>query len=99
MKISRDLEVKCGWCSRTSTLGEWDDKSYAACKNRKMKRLYIGLTNKKAFDNNDPHYYCCPKCEKWSRGSQLSIVNTEDTELLRLGGLPVFNYIKGDLLS
>lgn len=84
--LSRNLDVKCSWCGKTSTLGDWNDTTYARCTNREMKRAFITLTDKKAFLRKTDSFYLCPCCGKWSRGSQLRIVNTNDVKLLKLGG-------------
>jgi hypothetical protein len=70
---------------KTSSLGEWNDLTYSKCTNREMKRALTQLTSEKAFLRKSDTFYLCPKCEKWSRGSQLSIVDTTDPKLLRLG--------------
>jgi hypothetical protein len=70
---------------KTSSLGEWNDLTYSKCTNREMKRAFTQLTSEKAFLRKSDTFYLCPKCEKWSRGSQLSIVDTTDPKLLRLG--------------
>lgn len=84
--LSRDLDVKCGWCGKDSTLGQWNDDTYAKCTNREMKRAFVGLTDKRAFLRKTDSFYICPVCKKWSRGSQLKIVHTDDPALLKLGG-------------
>ncbi|MBO5388009.1 MAG: hypothetical protein J6A59_07715 [Lachnospiraceae bacterium] len=92
--IDRHVDVKCGWCAKTATLGEWNDLTYSRCTNREMKRAFINLTAEKAFMRKSDTFYECPNCHKWSRGSQLSIVNTNDARLLRLGGEPTMgNYV------
>lgn len=88
--LDRSLEVKCAWCGKTSTLGEWNDKTYNKCTSREMKRAFTSLTEKKAFFKKSDTYYICPICGKWSRGSQLKIVNTDNKELLKLGGESIF---------
>jgi hypothetical protein len=84
--LSRNLDIKCGWCGKDSTLGDWNDATYARCVNREMKRMFTSLTEKRAFYKKSDTFYLCPKCGKWSRGSQLRIIHTDDPELLRLGG-------------
>jgi len=92
--IERNEKVKCGWCNERSTLGEWNDLTYSKCTNREMKRAFTQLTNEKAFLRKSDTFYICPKCFKWSRGSQLSIVDTKDKRLLSLGGESTMgNYI------
>ena len=87
--IKRSEHVRCGWCGKISTLGEWNDLTYSKCTNREMKRAFTLLSEERAFLRKSDTFYMCPKCEKWSRGSQLSIVDTEDKKLLRLGREPV----------
>ena len=87
--ISRNEHVRCGWCMKVSSLGEWNDLTYSKCTNREMKRAFTQLTSEKAFLRKSDTFYLCPHCGKWSRGSQLSIVDTEDHKLLSLGREPV----------
>ena len=92
--INRNEHIRCGWCNRVSTLGEWNDLTYSKCTNREMKRAFTQLTNEKAFLRKSDTFYICPNCSKWSRGCQLSIVDTEDKRLRSLGGEPTMgNYI------
>ena len=87
--ISRDVDIKCPWCGSISKLGEWNDLTYSKCINREMKRAFTELTLERAFTKKANTFYVCGKCEKWSRGSQLLIVNTDDEKLLKLGGEPI----------
>lgn len=91
--ISRDEHILCSRCYEKSTLGEWNDITYARCTNREMKRAFTNLTQEKAFLKKSDTFYMCPKCHKWSRGSQLKIVDTENERLLKLGGEPIANNI------
>lgn len=86
--ISRDEKIRCNWCGKASKLGEWNDLTYSKCVNREMKRAFTQLTNEKAFNRSSDTFYICPCCKKWSRGSQLSIVNASDKRLEKLGGEP-----------
>lgn len=94
MKIDKKEIVRCGWCFKDSTLGEWNDLTYSKCTNRAMKRDFTELTDSRAFLNKSNTFYMCPKCSAWSRGSQLRIVDTDNDSLKRLGGEPVTNPIK-----
>lgn len=94
MKIDRKEIVRCGWCFKDSTLGEWNDLTYSKCTNREMKRDFTHLTDSKAFLHKSNTFYICPKCSVWSRGSQLRIVDTENAFLKRLGGESVTNPVK-----
>lgn len=82
--ISREEQVKCPRCSRVSSLGAWDDKTYGMCTSREMRRAFKSLTNEKSFKQSADTFYICPKCNSWSRGSQL-IIESEDKELRKLG--------------
>lgn len=84
--LSRQLDVKCQWCSNLSKLGEWNDNSYKSCTNREMKRAFTDLTNKDAFNKNKDVYYKCPVCSKWSRGSQLILEYDNGDKHIKLGG-------------
>ena len=88
--IDRNEHVRCSWCYGVSPLGDWTDLTYSQCTNREMKRAFTPLMQEKAFMRKSDTYYMCPKCGKWSRGSQLRIVDTEDQRLLKLGGDTVF---------
>ena len=92
--LERNLQIRCAWCGKTNTLGEWNDKTYEKCTSRAMKRAFTSLTQKKAFMKNADTYYLCPDCGKWCKGSQLKIVNTDNKELLKLGGESVFSPVK-----
>lgn len=94
MKISRTEKVRCGWCFKDSELGEWNDLTYSKCTNRQMKRDFTQLNDTKAFMHRTDSYYICPKCNTWSRGSQLKIVDTDNEQLKRLGGESVSSPIK-----
>lgn len=94
MTINRSEKVRCGWCFKDSTLGDWNDLTFSKCSNRQMKRDFTPLTNSKAFLHKTDSYYLCPKCNNWSRGSQLRIVDTDNESLKRLGGEPVASPIK-----
>lgn len=89
-----DLEiVRCPRCGKTSSLRDWDDKSYKACLSREMRRAFVHLKNEKAFKRSTDTFYLCPKCNNWSRGSQLTI-ESEDIKLKKLGREPLFNIVK-----
>jgi len=83
--LDGNLIVRCGWCGEGNKLIEWNDLTFSKCVNREMKRAFTPLTDKKAFSEKSNTFYLCPKCNKWSRGSQLSI-DTDDAELRKLGG-------------
>lgn len=89
MKLSRNLDVKCPLCKKISKLGEWNDFSYSACKNREMRRTFVNLTDSSAFMRQTKVYYGCPKCGEWIGGNTLAIVNTSDIRLTMLGHEPV----------
>jgi hypothetical protein len=91
--ISRDENVRCGWCGKASKLGEWNDLTYSKCVNREMKRAFTQLTSERAFLRKSDTFYMCPRCSKWSRGSQLSIVDTTDEKLMKLGREPVMGIL------
>lgn len=93
--ISRNEKIRCGWCSAVNSLGEWNDLTYSKCTSRQMKRAFTQLTEEKAFLRKSDTFYLCPSCGKWSRGSQLSIIDSDNPKLMRLGGEPVFgSYLK-----
>lgn len=86
--INLTERVRCPWCYKVHTVEEWDNNTYAQCTNRQMKRAYTHLTNEKAFkrvSDTQDSFFLCPSCNKWSRGSQLAIVDTKDENLLKLG--------------
>jgi hypothetical protein len=93
MSIGRDNQVKCGWCFNKHKLEEWNDLTYEKCTNREMKRAFTNLSEERAFLKSSNTFYLCPSCGKWNRGSQLSIVDTNDKRLLRLGGESVIKSI------
>lgn len=87
--LNNKLHIMCGWCGKHSELVDWNAITYEKCTNREMKRAYTQLSNERAFDKKSDTFYMCPKCEKWSRGCQLKIVDTDDERLKRLGNVPV----------
>ena len=93
MNISKQEHVRCGWCGEVSNLGEWNDLTYSKCTNREMKRAFTSLTDSKAFIRKSDTFYMCPKCSKWSRGSQLSIVDTNNPMLSKLGREPIISSV------
>lgn len=86
MKLERNMMVRCQWCSKKSTLGDWNDLTYSKCVNREMKRLFKPLTEISEWGNKSQSFYMCPNCNMWSKGPQLKIVDTDDPKLLALGG-------------
>lgn len=82
--LDTSLMIKCPRCEAESTLGDWDDYSYAECITREMRRGYIPLQEKRAFNTKSGVCYKCPKCAQWIRGSQL-IIDSDDPELRKLG--------------
>jgi len=92
--ISKDADIKCGWCSHVDKAENWNNNSKAACVSREMRRAYRDIYNEKVFDRHKkPAYYKCPKCSTWSKGSQLRIVNSDNPEHRRLGGEPVIKSV------
>ena len=94
MKIDKKEKIRCGWCLKESTLGEWNDLTYSKCTNREMKRDFTQLTDSKAFLRKSDTFYLCPKCNKWSRGCQLKIVDSDNPALNRLGGESMFKTVE-----
>lgn len=94
MKIDKKEMVRCGWCFKDSTLEEWNNLTFSRCVNREMKRDFTHLTDSKAFLHKSNTFYMCPKCNAWSRGSQLRIVDTDNEFLKKLGGESVTTPIK-----
>lgn len=88
--LDNSLDVQCPWCGASNKLKDWDDYTYSHCTNREMKRAYTHLNNSKAFKRSSDTFYICKCCNKWARGSQLSIINTDDKFLRSLGGESVF---------
>ena len=74
---NNNSQIRCTWCGKKSSLKQWDDLTYSQCTNREMKRAYTKLTDKKAFLYKSDTFYMCPKCKKWSRGSNLKILENE----------------------
>lgn len=75
----------CQHCSKVSTLGSWNDKTYSQCTEREMRKTFRPLMAESSFKRESDVYYMCPICKKWSRGSQLVIVS-DDPKLKALGG-------------
>lgn len=91
--IPLESDVKCPWCMGESKLKEWSDLTYEQCTSREMKREFHSLSEPVAWIENPGYFFKCPICNNWSGGFNLSIVNTEDEKLKRLGGKPVIiNY-------
>lgn len=88
MKISRMESVKCPWCEKESSLGDWDDTSYQECISREQKRAYRSLADSKVWGRESKNFFKCPKCGQWVRGNKLSI-NSDNPTLNRLGRSPL----------
>lgn len=91
--IKDDNKIQCGWCNTKSTAEEWEDNTLKECKSREMRRAYTSIMNVKTYRRDANTFYKCPHCERWSRGCQLSIVDTEDKALLKLGRQPVIKEV------
>jgi len=92
--IKEDQNIKCAWCQDKSTAKEWNDTTYDRCVSREMRRSYVPIFLEKTFRRSEDTFYKCPKCSMWMRGCQLSIVDTDDKKLLRLGGEPIYEIVK-----
>lgn len=88
--ISREEKIKCPWCGNIDKLGVWNDYTYSKCTSRDMRRSFTVLTNERAFLRKSDTFYVCKKCNRWSRGSQLSIVDSSNPKLERLGRESIF---------
>ena len=89
--ISKIVGIICGWCDKKSSIETWEDTTYAECTSREQRRAYTSLYNEKAFLRKTDTFYKCPHCGMWSRGCQLTITDTDDEKLLKLGREPVIN--------
>lgn len=89
VEIKDTDKLVCPWCFKSHTVAEWNDGTYAKCINREMKRLFADLKDRSVYGKNSQKFYKCPNCEKWSRGNTLKFTDTEDKELLKLGGMPI----------
>lgn len=79
--IKKTMKIICPWCCKDSTVEEWDNESFQACKSREMKRNYISLEKDKAYKRGTDTYYCCPKCKQWSGGWKIVLIRKEgDTD-------------------
>ena len=94
--ISREESVECPWCGNKEELGVWNDYTYMQCTSREMRRAFTELTREKAFTRKAKTFYLCIKCNKWVRGSQLWIVDTDNPELKKLGREPIFCVFERD---
>lgn len=83
--VSMEEYALCKWCFNESTLSEWNDLTYSKCTNREMKRKFTSLSDEKAFMKKSDTFYICPKCYKWSRGSEIRVINTKNQKLIKLG--------------
>lgn len=92
--LNKDTKVKCGWCDKISTVEEWNDYTFSQCISREMRRAFTPLFKRKAFRRDSNTFYRCPKCDTWSRGSQLFIVDFDNSELSELGGEPIIRIVK-----
>lgn len=92
MKIGSNLDIRCPWCRKVNKLGIWDLVTFKKCVTAQMKRDYQHMSDPKAYGKDTKSYYMCPKCNKWSKGSQLKFVNTDNPFLLGLGGESIFSY-------
>lgn len=92
--ISKDADIECGWCNKSNKAEVWNSISKAECTSREMKRAYKDIFNEDVFNKNKKvAWYKCPKCGLWSKGTQLKIVNTNNSRYRALGGEPVIRTI------
>lgn len=94
-KLSNELHIKCQHCGKKSNLIDWDNLTYSKCTNREMKRAYKHLNDRKSFNRKADTFYMCPECKRWSRGSQLSIEDTDDLSLKSLGRESIIEIKRG----
>ena len=94
--LDSNLDVKCPWCLRDSKLKDWDDHTYAQCTNRDMKRSFMHLNSDKTWLDSSDAYFKCPLCKQWTKSTKLSIINTDDEFLKKLGGKPLLEVIKDE---
>lgn len=87
--INKCVDVLCPRCGKVTKLEIWNNLTYSMCSTREMRRAYTQLYEEKAFRHESNTFYVCPQCHQWSRGSQLRITNTDNTELKKLGGRSV----------
>lgn len=87
--IDKDTHIECGWCGGVETAETWNDNTFKECRSREEKRAYTEIYKKKTFKRSADTFYKCKNCGRWSRGCQLKIVDTDDKELLSLGGEPI----------
>ena len=85
-KLPVGIEIECQWCGEIHTAEEWSEYSLAQCSNRQMRRDFKPLEDVSIYNKKSDVYYKCKSCGNWSGGWQLTIANTEDEELRRLGG-------------
>lgn len=72
-KIRYSEIVRCKYCGQCSSIKEWDENTYKQCTNREMKRMYLHMTDNRAFTRSGDSSYMCPKCGLWSRGWDLHV--------------------------
>lgn len=91
--LDKEAKIQCQWCGKEDTLKKWNDTTYEQCKNREMKRLYMSVTDTRAYAKNSGKFYKCPNCGQWLKGSQL-IINSTNISLSKLGREPIIQLNK-----
>ena len=86
--------IQCSWCSAKNTAKSWNDITFSECNSREKRRAYTPIYKESTFSRKADTFYKCPSCGTWSRGSQLSIVDTENIKLLKLGREPLVREVK-----
>ena len=89
IEISKDSKVKCQWCTGVDSAESWNTTTYNECTSREMRRAYKNIYIKSVWLKNSDHFYKCPNCGRWSRGSQLILLDNNDSIVKGLGCQPV----------
>jgi hypothetical protein len=81
MKIYSDDVFKCQYCGAPNKAITWDTETFRSCRSRIEKREFQHLNNSIAIEKDNDTYYKCPRCKKWSKGSQLVVVKARIEEV------------------
>lgn len=85
IKILKDSKIKCQWCSGVERAEIWNDKTFSECTTREMRRAFKEIYRTSVWMKGSNHFYKCPNCGSWSRGSQLVLLNKSDEVVKGLG--------------
>lgn len=81
--------MKCQWCNGVAEAEKWNSVTHSECTSREMKRAFRDIYKTSVWLKSSDHFYKCPNCGTWSRGSQLVLLNSKGEVIRGLGCEPI----------